>query len=218
MSSGGKKPSLLALPGVGVYICLTSLTSERPVYLHRCAFLSSMLAHRSGLVFAASAQPRCRLAGQAALQLAAMAKTAVWCTLVPMALRCVIVDDNCDFLRAAGELLDREGISVVGSVATGDEACRVFDELKPDIVLIDIGLGDETGIEVARRLAGQQQGTEQVCMILTSAYSEDDFADMIADSPVVSFLPKAALSGPAIRDIVNRARGSAACGPQRDSR
>lgn len=111
---------------------------------------------------------------------------------------------------------------MVGSVSTGDEACRAFDKLKPDVVLIDIRLGDETGIEVARRLAGQQPGQQpcqqQTCMILISAYSEDDFADMIADSPAVSFLAKAAVSGTAIRDIVNRARGSAACEPQRDSR
>lgn len=135
-----------------------------------------------------------------------------------MALRCVIVDDNHDFLRAAGELLDREGIGVVGCASTGAEAHRACEELKPDIVLIDIDLGDETGIEVARRLAGQRQSTEQPRMILISAYSEDDFADLIADSPVVSFLPKTALSGSAIRGILNRASGSAVPEHQRDSR
>jgi CheY-like chemotaxis protein len=135
-----------------------------------------------------------------------------------MALRCVIVDDNHDFLRAARELLDREGISVVGCASTGAEAHRACEELKPDIVLIDIDLGDETGIEVAHRLAGQRQGAEQPRMILISAYTEDDFADLIAESPVVSFLPKAALSGPAIRGILSRASGSAVSEHQRDSK
>jgi CheY-like chemotaxis protein len=147
-----------------------------------------------------------------------MAKPTVWCTLGAMALRCLLVDDNRDFIRAAGELLDHEGISVVGGASTGDEACRACEELKPDVVLIDIDLGDETGIEVARRLAGQQQGAEQTCMILVSAYSEDDFADMIADSPAVSFLPKAALSGTAIRGILDRTGGSVVSAPKRDSR
>lgn len=125
-----------------------------------------------------------------------------------MVLRCVIVDDNDDFLRAAGELLDHEGITVVGCASTGAEAYRVCQELRPDVVLIDIGLGDETGIEVARRLA-DQLGNGRPCMILTSAYSEDDFADMIADSPAVSFLPKAALSAAAICGILGRAGGCA---------
>ena len=123
-----------------------------------------------------------------------------------MALRCVIVDDNRDFLRAAGDLLDHEGISVVGYASTGSEAYRACQELQPDAVLIDIDLGDETGIEVARGLASQHYGAQEPRMILISAYSEDDFAEMIADSPAVSFLPKAALSGAAIRGILDRAR------------
>ena len=130
-----------------------------------------------------------------------------------MALRCVIVDDNSDFLRVAGELLDHEGISVVGNASTGAEAYRACRELKPDIVLIDIDLGDETGIEVAHGIAGQRYGAEEPRMILISAYSEDDFAEMIADSPAVSFLPKADLSGTAIRGILDRARGSVVSEP-----
>ena len=135
-----------------------------------------------------------------------------------MALRCVIVDDNHDFLRAAGELLDREGIGVVGSASTGAEAHRACEALKPDLVLIDIELGDETGIDVARQLASQRRGGEKPRMILISAGSEEDFADLIADSPAVSFLSKAALSGSAIRHILNLASGSAVSEHQRDSR
>ena len=137
-----------------------------------------------------------------------------------MALCCLIVDDNPGFLRTAGELLDHDGISVVGCVSTGAEAYRACEEHNPDVVLIDVGLVGETGIEVARRLADQHQGAERPCMVLISAYSEDDLADMIVDSPAASFLPKATLSGTAIRDIVDRmcVAAAAACEPQRDSR
>ena len=45
-------------------------------------------------------------------------------------------------------------------------------------------------------------------MILISAYSGDDFADMIADSPAVSFLPKAGLSGAAIRGVLDQPGGA----------
>jgi CheY-like chemotaxis protein len=118
-----------------------------------------------------------------------------------MRARCVIVDDNHDFLRAARELLEREGISVVGAVSTGAQACDACRELRPDVALIDIDLGEETGFEVARQVA-DQGGAEQPCLILMSAYSEDDFEDMIADSPAAAFLSKAVLSGTAIRDIL----------------
>jgi CheY-like chemotaxis protein len=115
--------------------------------------------------------------------------------------RCVIVDDNHDFLRAARELLELEGISVVDVVSTGAQARRTCRELHPDVVLIDIDLGEETGFGVARELAGQADAG-QPHMILMSAYSRDDFEDMIADSPAIAFLSKVALSGAAIRGIL----------------
>jgi CheY-like chemotaxis protein len=134
-----------------------------------------------------------------------------------MPVRCLIVDDNHDFLRAASHLLEREGISVVGVASTGALASLACQELKPDVVLLDIDLGGETGFEVSHQLAGQAgRGLPRV--ILISAYSADDVEDLFADTPAVSFLPKASLSGTAVRDIVARAGGSDQADPQRDSR
>jgi two-component system nitrate/nitrite response regulator NarL len=124
-----------------------------------------------------------------------------------MRVRCVIVDDNLNFLRAARELLEREGISVVGVASTGAQACRTCRELTPDVVLVDINLGGETGFDIARQLAanGGAAGAERPRLILISAYAGDDFEEMIADSPADSFLSKTALSGAAIRDILRTA-------------
>jgi CheY-like chemotaxis protein len=55
-----------------------------------------------------------------------------------MSVRCVIVDDSPDVLRAASELLEGEGIAVVGVAATGDEAVSLLEEVEPDVVLVDI--------------------------------------------------------------------------------
>lgn len=126
-------------------------------------------------------------------------------------MRCLIVDDNHDFLRAARELLERDGISVVDAVSTGAQARRKATELNPDVTLIDIDLGQESGFEVAHELAGYQDGQPRP-MILISSYSGDDFADLIADSPALSFLAKADLSGEAIRAILARADGAGCLG------
>lgn len=131
-----------------------------------------------------------------------------------MPVRCLIVDDSQDFLRSASNLLNREGLSVVGVASTGAQAYRACRELKPEVVLLDIDLGEETGFEVARQLTGQAD-SEQPRVILVSSYSADDFEDMIADSPAVSFLPKGSLSGTAIRGILARASGSVTQKPQR---
>jgi CheY-like chemotaxis protein len=118
-----------------------------------------------------------------------------------MPVRCLIVDDNQEFLRAARELLEREGISVVGVAVTGAEARESCHELQPDVALVDIDLGADNGFDLARQLA-DREGPGLPSVILTSIYAEDDFAEMIADSPALAFLPKAGLSGPAIRNIL----------------
>jgi CheY-like chemotaxis protein len=118
-----------------------------------------------------------------------------------MCARCLIVDDNRDFLRVASDLLEHGGITVVGVASTSAQAGRACNELRPDVVLIDIDLGDESGFEVARRLSREAR-PDRPCVILVSAYSAEDFGDMIADTPGVSFLAKGALSGSAILGIL----------------
>lgn len=70
-----------------------------------------------------------------------------------MAMRCLIVDDSAAFLHAARGLLEREGMDVVGVATTRAEALLQAEELRPDVTLVDIGLGDESGFDVVRQLA-----------------------------------------------------------------
>ena len=117
-----------------------------------------------------------------------------------MTLRSLLVDDNARFLAAASELLEREGIEVVGMASTTAEAERLAGALRPDVCLVDIDLGDESGFDLARRLAEPGDGPPRV--VLISAYPEGDFSDMIADSPAVGFLPKPELSAARIRAML----------------
>jgi DNA-binding NarL/FixJ family response regulator len=117
-------------------------------------------------------------------------------------LRCLIVDDSSSFLEAAQAMLEREGLSVVGVASTGSEALARAEESRPDVVLVDISLGKESGFEVARCLvANTEDGGSKV--ILISTHSEADFADLIATSPAIGFLPKSELSADAIRRMLN---------------
>ncbi len=118
-----------------------------------------------------------------------------------MTLRCVIVDDSAAVLRAASELLEGEGIAVVGVAATGEEAVRLVERLKPDVVLVDIDLGPESGFELARRLVHTRDGAASRT-ILISTHDEVDYAKLIAASPAAGFLPKSDLSATAIRRLL----------------
>jgi CheY-like chemotaxis protein len=120
-----------------------------------------------------------------------------------MAVRSLIVDDNAHFLASARDLLEREGIVVVGVASNGAEAVRLADELRPDITLVDIDLGEESGFDVARQLAAAA-GRDAPQVILISTYPETDFADLVAASPAKAFLSKADLSGRAIEELVER--------------
>jgi CheY-like chemotaxis protein len=118
-----------------------------------------------------------------------------------VALRCLIVDDNADFIEAARDLLERQGIEVVGVASTSAEALLRARELQPDVTLVDIDLGEESGFDVARLLAATA-GLDSVRLVLISTYAEKDFADLIAASPVAGFVPKATLSASAIQEVL----------------
>lgn len=118
-----------------------------------------------------------------------------------MTLRLLIVDDSRRFLDAARGLLERQGITVVGEASTSAEALRLTAELQPDVTLVDIDLGGESGFEVARQLS-QEAAPAPSRMILVSTHAEQDYAELIAASPAVGFLSKSALSADAIRDLL----------------
>jgi DNA-binding NarL/FixJ family response regulator len=114
-------------------------------------------------------------------------------------LRCIIVDDNPAFLEVAASLLEREGVTVVAVASTGVEALRLAHDLHPDVVLVDISLGGESGFDVARGLVVSDPGRR---IVLISTHAEADFADLIEKSPVAGFLPKSELSASALRQLV----------------
>ncbi len=123
-----------------------------------------------------------------------------------MPLRCLLVDDNDAFLEAARVLLEREGMQVAGVASNIAGALRQARALRPDVILVDIGLGEESGFELARLLAADGQGGQSVGagVVLISAQAETDYTDLIAESPAAGFLPKSELSAHRISQILDR--------------
>jgi CheY-like chemotaxis protein len=111
------------------------------------------------------------------------------------------VDDNRSFAEVARVLLERQGRRVLGVASTSAEALELVAELRPGIVLVDLMLGDESGLDLAQVLAGNGSRDAPV-VILISAYALTDVAELIAASPAAGFLPKWKLSSDAIRQIV----------------
>ena len=116
--------------------------------------------------------------------------------------RCVIVDDDNGFIEVARALLEREGMAVVGRAGTCADAVDCATALRPDVVLIDIRLSDESGFDAARQLAAEGQAA---ALIMISTDQEADYADLIADSPAIGFLAKTDISAAAIHRLLAKA-------------
>jgi DNA-binding NarL/FixJ family response regulator len=117
-----------------------------------------------------------------------------------MPLQCLIVDDYQPFLNIARSKLERQGMTVVGVANNGAEALRQARELSPDVALVDISLGTESGFDVAREISPY---VRSVILISTDDhYEDDDYAELFAGSPAVGFLSKATLSADAITQLV----------------
>jgi len=119
-------------------------------------------------------------------------------------LRCLLVDDNEAFVEIARRILDPSGVKVTGTASNIAEAVLRVSELRPDIVLIDITLGEENGFDLARRLAELDAPGPAVIMI--SSDTEDDYMDLMAEGHALGFLPKAELSADGIRGLLGEAR------------
>jgi CheY-like chemotaxis protein len=115
----------------------------------------------------------------------------------------MLVDDNEAFLEAASLLLEREGVTIAGVALSIAEALRGARALRPDVILVDIGLGEESGFDLARLLA--QDGGGGAAVILISAGVEADYGELIDESPAAGFLAKSTLSARGISRLLDHA-------------
>jgi len=119
-----------------------------------------------------------------------------------MRLRCLIVDDNASFREEIRGLLAEQGLDVVGGAGSAADAQRLIAELRPDVALIDIDLGRESGLELARQLHKQPGRDATPRVILISTHDEAEFADLIEASSAIGFLAKIDLSAAKIRQML----------------
>jgi len=112
----------------------------------------------------------------------------------------LIVDDHAGFRLQARALLEADGFSVIGEAADGASGLMAARSLRPDLLLLDIGLPDLEGFEIADQLA--LDGPPPL-VVLTSSRQASEYGPRLASSRVLGFIPKEDLSGSAIRALAN---------------
>src|SRR4029077_8163192 len=103
----------------------------------------------------------------------------------------MIVDDSAVFVHAACLLLEHEGITIIGVASTTEEAMRRFQELAPDLTLVDVELGDESGFDLPKKLTAPGSQTR---LFLVAPRSAEQCLHLIAASPAAGFICKTDLT------------------------
>ena len=123
-------------------------------------------------------------------------------------LRCLIVDDNVSFREEMRDLLAEQGLDVVGGAGSAADAYRQIAALRPDVALVDIDLGGESGLELARQLHENSGQLAVPHLILISTHDEAEYSDLIEASSAIGFVAKIELSAATIRGMLAAVDGT----------
>ena len=111
----------------------------------------------------------------------------------------LIVDDHPTFRKFARRLLEQGGFAVVGEAPDAAAALAAVRELQPEAVLLDVLLPDGSGLEVAAKLAGEN---DPPAVVLTSSRSADDLGAALGDAPACGFIPKASFTAASFAELL----------------
>jgi DNA-binding NarL/FixJ family response regulator len=117
---------------------------------------------------------------------------------------CLVADDHPAMRRAVTEILQANGVQVIGEAADGEEALAKIEARKPDVALVDIRMPKLSGVEVARRVS---RSTPETAVILYSGYGDKALLIEALDAGARGFVLKEAPLVDLHRAIETVARG-----------
>ncbi|TMF85487.1 MAG: response regulator transcription factor [Chloroflexi bacterium] len=106
-----------------------------------------------------------------------------------MSVRVLIVDDQAPFRDAARAVVEAtDGFDVIGESSTGEASVDATQQLKPDLVLMDVNLPGINGLDATRRILRDSNGV--VVVLLLSTYDEEDYASKAAECGASAYIAK----------------------------
>jgi DNA-binding NarL/FixJ family response regulator len=107
----------------------------------------------------------------------------------------LIVDDHAAFRAGARALLEADGYDVVGEAGDGQAGIDAVEDLRPDVVLLDVRLPDMDGFAVADRLTSNGAET---AVIVTSSSDDPLYPERAHSSGARGFVAKHDVCGAAL--------------------
>ena len=119
-------------------------------------------------------------------------------------IRVVIADDHALVREGTAELLERSGgIRVVGQAADGEEAVRLVQALRPDVLLVDIGMPVLDGFETTRKARTVSPSTSVLAL---TAHQEEPYVLAMLEAGAAGYITKSARGA----EVVGAVRAAAA--------
>jgi two-component system, response regulator PdtaR len=100
--------------------------------------------------------------------------------------RVVIAEDETLIRMDLAEMLGEEGYDVVGQAGDGARAVELAEELRPDLVIVDVKMPVLDGIAAAERIAGQRIAP----VVILTAFSQRELVERARDAGAMAYLVK----------------------------
>lgn len=122
-----------------------------------------------------------------------------------MPIRIVLADDHPALREGIRTRFHLESdFEIVGEADTGEEALRLTNQLRPDVLLLDLELPGLSGIEVARRLKAGDSATR---ILVLSAHDDEEYIVRLLDGGALGYLTKQEPLEAIVRAVRGVARG-----------
>ena len=126
--------------------------------------------------------------------------------------RILIADDHRTFAELFAMGLEREpDLEAVGHAHTAAEAIQLTESLQPDIVIMDVRLGDGDGIEVTAQLTERYA---DLCVIILTGHPDPSIVARAARAGACGFLPKGGALASMLHALRSARRGSLVLPPE----
>jgi response regulator NasT len=104
----------------------------------------------------------------------------------PLTTRVVLAEDEALIRLDLKEMLEEEGYSVVGEAGDGETAVKLAEELRPDLVILDVKMPVLDGISAAERIAGEKIAP----VLMLTAFSQRELVERARDAGAMAYLVK----------------------------
>ncbi len=118
--------------------------------------------------------------------------------------RLLLVDDHTMLRQSLRKTMEDEGLDVVGEAGDGDEAARLAEELRPDVVLMDVSMPVLDGVEATRLIT---QHTPGVAVVMLTMHADADVVARAIKAGAVGYLVKDCTTEELVRTVRQAASG-----------